>query len=141
LKDQSEWTESTKSIKESLSLISRHFSKYATLETRRLLEASARGLTFAMADVISGALLCQHAAWSAAKAKANPSNSIIASEATIDRVSAQRWCESLDKKLSFQIEALVNESRYEEDKLMLFGLADARTSCTTTIQATIASKL
>ncbi|KAG0377340.1 hypothetical protein BGX24_006288 [Mortierella sp. AD032] len=141
LEGQPEWVKSVKSIEESLSLISRHFVTYATLETRNLLEASARGLTFAMADVISGALLCQHAAWSAAKAKANPANSIITSEAIIDRISAQRWCEGLEKKLSFQIEALGNGTRYDEDRLMLFGLADARTSHTTTVQAAIASKL
>lgn len=105
------------------------------------MEASARGLTFAMADVISGALLCQHAAWSAAKAQANPSNSIVASEASVDRISAQRWCEGLEKKLSFQIEGLGSETRYDEDKLILFGLVDARTSHTITVQAPIASKL
>jgi hypothetical protein len=141
LKDQSQWSKSVKSLEDCLGLISHHFTTYATLETRNLLEASARGLTFAMADVISGALLCQHAAWSAVKAQANSSNSIVASEAIVDRISAQRWCEDLEKKLSFQIEGLGSETRYNEDKLMLFGLADARTSHTTTAQATIASKL
>ncbi|KAF9923721.1 hypothetical protein FBU30_006224 [Linnemannia zychae] len=141
LKDQNEFARSVNSIEESLTLISQHFNKYATLETRKFLEASARGLTFAMADVISGALLCQHAAWSNAKAKADPSNNILTSEATIDRISAQRWCESLEKKLAHQIEALGSENSYGEDKLMLFGLADIRTSHTPTVQATIASKL
>ncbi|KAF9108441.1 hypothetical protein BGX29_000078 [Mortierella sp. GBA35] len=141
LKDQAQWVKSAKSIEECLGLISHHFTTYATLETRNLLEASARGLTFAMADVIAGALLCQHAAWSEAKAKSNPSNTIAASEATVDRISAQRWSEGLDKKLTFQIENLGSETRYEEDKLMLFGLADARTPHTTAVQAIIASKL
>lgn len=121
-----EWTQSAKSLEECLVLISSHFNKYATLETRALLEASARGLTFAMADTIAGALMCEHAAWSAAKAKANASD-IIATEANVDRISAQRWCEGLDCKIAFQISALGNENKYEEDKQMLFGLADART--------------
>ncbi|KAG0026329.1 hypothetical protein BGZ82_009529 [Podila clonocystis] len=122
-----EWAQSVKSLEECLVQISRHFNRYATLETRALLEASARGLTFAMADTIAGALMCQHAAWSAAKAKANTSNSVAATEANVDRISAQRWCESLDRKIAFQISALGNENKYEEDKQMLFGLADART--------------
>ncbi|KAK5815058.1 hypothetical protein F5H01DRAFT_344855 [Linnemannia elongata] len=141
LKDQPQWTKAARSLEDCLALISHHFTTYATLETRNLLEASARGLTFAMADVISGALLCQHAAWSAVKAHANPSNSIVASEASVDRISAQRWCEGLEKKLSFQIEGLGSATRYDEDKLMLFGLADVRTSHTVTVQAPIASKL
>ncbi|KAI9231373.1 MAG: hypothetical protein BYD32DRAFT_430992 [Podila humilis] len=122
-----EWAQSVKSLEECLVLISSHFNKYATLETRALLEASARGLTFAMADTIAGALMCQHAAWSAAKAKVNASNNTIAIEANVDLISAQRWCEGLDRKIAFQISALGNENKYEEDKQMLFGLADART--------------
>lgn len=111
------------------------------METRRFLEASARGLTFAMADVISGALLCEHAAWSEAKSKGGPSDTITAAEARIDRVIAQRWCEDLDRKIANQIEALGNEARYEDDKLMLFGLADARASRNAPIQLNIASRL
>ncbi|KAI1307689.1 hypothetical protein EDD11_004391 [Mortierella claussenii] len=147
LKDQQQWTKSAQSLEESLQLISTHFSNYATLETRNLLEASARGLTFAMADVISGALLCQHAAWSESKVKnhnqasSSSSNGLAGSEATVDRISAQRWCEGLDRKIAYQIEALGNDTRYEEDKLMLFGLADARTSHRAAVSSTIASKL
>jgi hypothetical protein len=122
-------------------MISAHFTNYATLETRNFLEASARTLTFAMADVLAGALLCEHSAWSEVKAKANPSNKIAAAEANVDRVAAQRWCEGLDHKLAYQIEALGKEARYEEDKLMLFGLADARTSHKPPAASTIISKL
>ncbi|KAF9428764.1 hypothetical protein BGZ94_001131 [Podila epigama] len=128
LKNQPQWSSSAKSLNTCLDLISGHFGKYATIETRALLEASARGLTFAMADTLAGALLCQHAAWSAVKAqRVNDANSIVAIEANIDQISAQRWCEGLDRKVAFQIEALGNEQKYEEDKMMLFGLADART--------------
>lgn len=122
-------------------MISKHFTTYATMETRKLLEASARGLTFAMADVISGALLCEHSAWSETKAKARPSDAFIAAEARVDRVIAQRWCEDLDRKIAYQIEALGNEARYEDDKLMLFGLADARASNNASVQSNIASRL
>ncbi|KAG0027298.1 hypothetical protein BGZ81_005728 [Podila clonocystis] len=122
-----EWAQSVKSLEKCLVQISRHFNRYATLETRALLEASARGLTFAMADAIAGALMCQHAAWSAAKARANASNNVAATEANVDRISAHRWCENLDRKIAVQISILGNENKYEEDKQMLFGLADART--------------
>ncbi|KAG0337638.1 hypothetical protein BG000_005181 [Podila horticola] len=132
-----EWAQSAKSLEECLVQISSHFNKYATLETRALLEASARGLTFAMADTIAGALMCQHAAWSATKAKANASNSIAATEANIDRISAQRWCEGLDRKIAFQISALGNKNKYEEDKQMLFGLADARTMHTAPVSSSV----
>ncbi|KAF9993610.1 hypothetical protein BGZ65_010831 [Modicella reniformis] len=126
LKDQPHCIKSAQSIGESLDLISNHFTTYVTLETRKLLEASARGLTFAMADVISGALLCEHSAWSDGKAKARPGDTIVATEARIDRIVAQRWCEDLDRKIAYQINALGNEDKYEEDKLM-FGLNDATT--------------
>jgi hypothetical protein len=122
-------------------MISKHFNTYATIETRKLLEASARGLTFAMADVISGALLCEHSAWSEAKAKARPSDAIAVAEATVDRVVAQRWCEGMERKIAYQIEALGNEARYEEDRLMLFGLTDARTSSKVPVPPEIASRL
>ncbi|KAF9174942.1 hypothetical protein BGX21_000031 [Mortierella sp. AD011] len=141
LKNRAQWIKSAQSIEKSLDIISKHFTTYATLETRKLLEASARGLTFAMADVISGALLCQHSAWSQAKAEANPANSIAASEATVDLITAQRWCEDLDRKIAYQIDGLVKETRYEEDKLMLFGLADARTSYQPAAPSVIASRL
>ncbi|KAF8935189.1 hypothetical protein BGZ58_005182 [Dissophora ornata] len=140
LKDQLQYTKSTQNIEKSLQMISSHFTKYATLETRNLLEASARGLTFAMADVIAGALLCQHGAWSATKAKLS-SSSTAAAEAEVDCIAAQRWCEGLDRKLAYQIESLGKDTRYEEDKLMLFGLADARISCRPPVPSTIASKL
>ncbi|KAK3808386.1 MAG: hypothetical protein J3Q66DRAFT_74986 [Benniella sp.] len=141
LEAQPHWTKSVKSIHESLEMISKHFNTYATIETRKLLEASARGLTFAMADVISGALLCEHSAWSEAKAKARPSDAIAVAEATVDRVVAQRWCEGMERKIAYQIEALGNEARYEEDKLMLFGLTDARTSSKVPVPPEIASRL
>ncbi|KAG0243321.1 hypothetical protein BGX31_010914 [Mortierella sp. GBA43] len=139
LKGQSHWSKSIKSIEESLEMISKHFSTYATIETRRLLEASARGLTFAMGDVISGALLCEHAAWSENKAKASPSDTVASAEAKVDRVIAQRWCENLDRKIAYQIEALGDEARYDDDKLMLFGLADARASRRVPTQPSTAS--
>ncbi|KAF9344859.1 hypothetical protein BGX26_003819 [Mortierella sp. AD094] len=141
LKDQAQWIKASQSIEKSLEMISNHFTNYATLETRKLLEASARGLTFAMADVISGALLCQHSAWSQAKAEANSANSIAVSEAKVDLITAQRWCEDLDRKIAYQIDALGKETRYEEDKLMLFGLADARTSHRPAASSVIVSKL
>ncbi|KAG0322369.1 hypothetical protein BGZ99_003367 [Dissophora globulifera] len=125
LKDKSEYVKSAQDIENSLQKILAHFSTYATLETRNMLEASARGLTFAMADVIAGALLCEHAVWSNSKAKSSD-DSIVHAEANVDRISAQRWCEGLDRKIAYQIEALGEESRYEEDKLMLFELADVR---------------
>ncbi|ORZ16779.1 hypothetical protein BCR41DRAFT_336226 [Lobosporangium transversale] len=117
-----------KKLTKSLQLISNHFTTYATLETRNLLEASARGLTFAMADVISGALLCQHALWSEDRARADRLNKLASKEADIDRITAQRWCEGLDQKLKYQIVVLCHETRYEDDKMMLFGLSDARAS-------------
>ncbi|KAF9437658.1 hypothetical protein BGZ76_011772 [Entomortierella beljakovae] len=141
LKDQPQWANSTKSIDRSLQLISDRFVNYATLETRNILEASARGLTFAMADTFAGALLCQHSAWSQAKAKANPGNSVIASEAKVDLFASQRWCENLDFKIAYQIESLGKETRYEEDKLMLFGLTDQRASQTATPNSPVSSKL
>ncbi|KAF9208662.1 hypothetical protein BGZ49_008040 [Haplosporangium sp. Z 27] len=141
LKDRPQWIKSAQGIEKSLDMISSHFTNYATLETRKLLEASARGLTFAMADVISGALLCQHSAWSEAKAGADPANSIVASEAKVDLIFSQRWCEDLDRKIAYQINALGKESRYEEDKLMLFGMADARTSHRPAEPSIIVSKL
>ncbi|KAG0351910.1 hypothetical protein BG005_008603 [Podila minutissima] len=134
-----EWAQSAKSLEECLVQISSHFNKYATLETRTLLEASARGLTFAMADTIAGALMCQHAAWSAAKARTNASNNIAATEADVDRISARRWCEGLDRKIAFQITALGSENKYEEDKQMLFGLADARTLHTAPASSSVSS--
>ncbi|KAF9295717.1 hypothetical protein BGZ74_010682 [Mortierella antarctica] len=134
-----EWAQSAKSLEECLVQISSHFNKYATLETRTLLEASARGLTFAMADTIAGALMCQHAAWSAAKARTNASNNIAATEADVDRISARRWCEGLDRKIAFQFTALGSENKYEEDKQMLFGLADARTLHTAPASSSVSS--
>jgi len=122
-------------------MIATHFTTYATLETRNLLEASARGLTFAMADVLAGVLLCQHAAWSEAKAKANVSSAVVASEAKVDLLSAQRWCENLNHKLAVQIQSLGHDSKYDEDKLMLFGLADSRTTHRPPTLSTIACKL
>ncbi|KAG0249586.1 hypothetical protein BG011_009115 [Mortierella polycephala] len=141
MKDHPLWTKSVQSLEESLGLISAHFANYATLETRNLLEASARGLTFAMADVIAGALLCQHAVWSEAKARKNRSDDIATAEASVDRVSAQRWCEGLSRKIAYQIDSLGKESRYEEDKLMLFGLADARARSKASSQSIVAARL
>ncbi|KAF9323059.1 hypothetical protein BGZ91_003863 [Linnemannia elongata] len=126
LKGQSEWAKSAKSLEECLVLIAIRFTAYSTYEGRNTLEASARGLSLAMADVIAGALLCQHAAWSLAKAKANSSNALAAAEAKVDQISAKRWCEDLYRRVDHQIQNLGREERYEEDKLMLFKLAEAR---------------
>ncbi|KAF9961586.1 hypothetical protein BGZ65_010479 [Modicella reniformis] len=126
LRSQPQWVKSGKSLEECLILIAIRFTTYATLDGRKTLEASARGLSFAMADVIAGALLCQHAAWSEAKAKAHPSNSVAAAEAQVDRISAQRWCEELYRRVDHQIQTLGHDERYEQDQQMLFGLADAR---------------
>ncbi|KAF9360271.1 hypothetical protein BGX26_009954 [Mortierella sp. AD094] len=131
LKDKPQWAASSKSLEECLILIAIRFTSFATPEGRKTLEASARGLSMSIADVIAGALLCQHAAWSEAKAKANPSNSIAATEATVDRISAQRWCEELYRRVDHQIQALGKDERYEQDKMMLFALADARNAATT----------
>ncbi|KAF9096899.1 hypothetical protein BGX29_000356 [Mortierella sp. GBA35] len=128
LKSQAEWAKSAKSLEECLVLIAIRFTAYSTAEGRNTLEASARGLSLAMADVIAGALLCQHAAWSLAKAnKATPTNkSLVVAEAKVDRISAQRWCEDLYRRVDHQIQNLGREERYEEDKLMLFELSEAR---------------
>jgi len=126
LKDQEQWMKSAKALEECLVLIAIRFTAYATVEGRNVLEASARGLTFAMADVFAGALLCEHAAWSEAKTRASGSDAIMASAAKVDRISAQRWCEQLDRRVDQLIQSLGNEDRYEQDKEMLFGLADAR---------------
>ncbi|KAG0045459.1 hypothetical protein BGZ83_009331 [Gryganskiella cystojenkinii] len=128
LKNKPEWVKSAKSLEESLILIAIRFTAYATVEGRNVLEASARGLTFAMADVFSGALLCQHAAWSEDKARATPLDAIAVAAAKVDKISAQRWCEPLDRRVDQLIQSLGDENRYEEDKAMLFGLADARTA-------------
>ncbi|KAF9585932.1 hypothetical protein BGW38_010911 [Lunasporangiospora selenospora] len=124
LKKQSQWEKSAKSLEQCLVLLAIHFTAYATLDGRKTLEASARGLTLAMADVFAGALLCQHAAWS--NAKANPSDSVSVNAANVDQVTAQRWCEGLDRRVDYQIQSLGSDERYEQDKMMLFGLADAR---------------
>jgi hypothetical protein len=126
LKGQSEWIKSAKSLEECLVLIAIRFTAYSTPEGRKTLEASARGLSLAMADVIAGALLCQHAAWSQAKAKANSSNALAAAEAKVDQISARRWCEELYRRVDHQIQTLGREERFEEDKQMLFKLAEAR---------------
>ncbi|GJJ71021.1 hypothetical protein EMPS_03371 [Entomortierella parvispora] len=126
LKNQEQWVKSAKALEECLVLIAIRFTAYATAEGRNVLEASARGLTFAMADVFAGALLCEHSAWSEAKARANSSDTVAASAARVDRISAQRWCEQLDRRVDHLIQSLGNEDRYEQDKEMLFGLADAR---------------
>ncbi|KAF9191815.1 hypothetical protein BGZ51_006699 [Haplosporangium sp. Z 767] len=131
LRSKPEWIKSAKSLEESLILIAIRFTSYSTPEGRNVLEASARGLAFAMADVIAGALMCQHAAWSEAKARANPSNTIAAAEANVDRISAQRWCEELYRRVDHQIQSLGQEERYEQDKQMLFALADARAASKT----------
>lgn len=126
LKGESEWIKSAKSLEECLVLIAIRFTAYSTSEGRKTLEASARGLSLAMADVIAGALLCQHAAWSQVKAKANSPNALAAAEAKVDQISAQRWCEELYRRVDHQIQNLGREERFEEDKLMLFKLAEAR---------------
>lgn len=126
LRSRPEWIKSAKSLEECLTLIAIRFTSYATVDGRKTLEASARGLSFAMADVFAGALLCQHAAWSEAKAKAQPSNKLAAAEAQVDRISGQRWCEELYRRVDHQIQALGQDERYEQDHQMLFGLADAR---------------
>ncbi|KAG0213516.1 hypothetical protein BGX28_004152 [Mortierella sp. GBA30] len=109
LSSKTQWIKSCKSLEESLVLIAIHFTSYSTTEGRQILEASARGLSFAMADVIAGALLCQHAAWSETKAQASPSNNVAAVEANVDRISAQRWCEELYRRVDHQIQALGKE--------------------------------
>ncbi|KAF9898112.1 hypothetical protein BX616_004476 [Lobosporangium transversale] len=126
LKNLPTWIKSVKSLEECLVLIAIRFTSYATLEGRKTLEASARGLSLAMADVLAGALMCEHAIWSEAKAKANPSDTVAAAEAKVDRISAQRWCEELYQRVDSQIQSLGQEERYEENKQMLFTLADAR---------------
>ncbi|KAF9322026.1 hypothetical protein BG003_008217 [Podila horticola] len=128
LKGQLQWDQSVKSLERSLVLIATRFTAYATKSGLAVLEASARGLTFAMADVIAGALLCQHAAWSAAKAKASPTDAIAVAAANVDRISAQRWCENLDQRVDYQIQSLGEDERLEQDRQMLFGLADARSA-------------
>ncbi|KAF9967044.1 hypothetical protein BGZ70_000333 [Mortierella alpina] len=140
LRDQPRWSKAAKGVEESLHLISKHFTTYATLETRNLLEASARGLAFAMADVLAGALLCEHSAWSGAKTTVSR-DAVAAVEAEVDFVAAQRWCDGLERKIALQIDALGSEKRYEEDKLMLFGLADARSLRKAPIPSTVTSKL
>ncbi|KAG0230301.1 hypothetical protein BGW42_001043 [Actinomortierella wolfii] len=117
---------SCKSLEECLVLIATRFTAYATADGRATLEASARGLSMAMADVFAGALLCEHSFWSENKAKANPGNNALVQAAKADRIMAQRWCENLQTKVDHQIHTLGNESRYEEDKALLFGLADIR---------------
>jgi hypothetical protein len=126
LKGLSEWTKSSKSLEECLVLIAIRFTSYSTPEGRKTLEASARGLSLAMADVIAGALLCQHAVWSASKAKSNITSELAQAEAKVDRISAQRWCEELYRRVDHQIQTLGQDERFEEDKLMLFKLAEAR---------------
>ncbi|KAF9392704.1 hypothetical protein CPB97_010938 [Podila verticillata] len=128
LKGQSQWDQSIKSLERSLVLIATRFTAYATKSGVAILEASARGLTFAMADVIAGALLCQHAAWSAVNAKVSPSDAIAVAAASVDRISAQRWCENLDQRVDYQIQSLGKDERLEQDQQMLFGLADARSA-------------
>ncbi|KAF9958964.1 hypothetical protein BGZ72_010565 [Mortierella alpina] len=140
LRDQPRWSKAAKGVEESLQLISKHFTTYATLETRNMLEASARGLAFAMADVLAGALLCEHSAWSGANIRLSR-NDVAAAEAEVDFVAAQRWCAGLEQKIALQINALGNEKRYEEDKLMLFGLADARSTHKAPTISVTASKL
>ncbi|KAF9939050.1 hypothetical protein BGZ67_010018 [Mortierella alpina] len=126
LKSKTQWIQSSKSLEECLVLIAIRFTSYATAEGRKTLEASARGLSFAMADVIAGALLCQHAAWSEAKALANPTDSIASAAASVDKISAQRWCEELYRRVEHQMQSLGENDRYEQDQQMLFALADAR---------------
>ena len=126
LKSKTQWIQSSKSLEECLILIAIRFTSYATTDGRKTLEASARGLSFAMADVIAGALLCQHAAWSEAKALANPTDSLASAAANVDRISAQRWCEELYRRVEHQILSLGENDRYEQDQQMLFALADAR---------------
>ncbi|KAG0308683.1 hypothetical protein BGZ99_001084 [Dissophora globulifera] len=126
LKSQPQWAKSVKSLEECLVLIAIRFTAYSTPDGRKTLEASARGLSFAMADVIAGALLCEHSVWSEAKANANPSNKVASSEASVDKLFAQRWCENLYRRVDHQIHSLGQEERYEQDQQMLFALADAR---------------
>ncbi|KAI8348946.1 acyl-CoA dehydrogenase/oxidase [Mortierella sp. GBAus27b] len=121
-----EWTKSCKSLEECLVLIAIRFTSYATPDGRKILESSARGLSLAMADVFAGALLCQHAAWSESKAKANPSDQVAAAAARVDQISGQRWCEELYRRVEYQIQTLGQDERYEQDHQMLFGLVDAR---------------
>ncbi|KAF9574840.1 hypothetical protein EC968_005318 [Mortierella alpina] len=140
LREQTRWSKAVKGVEESLHLISKHFTTYATLETRNFLEASARGLAFAMADVLAGALLCEHSAWSGASA-GESRNDIAAAEAEVDFVAAQRWCDGLEKKIALQINVLGQENRYKEDKLMLFGLTDVRSLHKAPAPSAIAPKL
>ncbi|KAI1308403.1 hypothetical protein EDD11_004293 [Mortierella claussenii] len=126
LKSHPQWAKSFASLEECLVLIAIRFTSYGTLAGRKTLEASARGLSLAMADVMAGALLCQHAAWSEAKAKKANSSALAAAEANVDRIAAQRWCEELYKRVDVQIQALGLDERYEQDKQMLFALADHR---------------
>ena len=126
LRSKAPWIQSSKSLEECLVLIAIRFTSYATADGRKTLEASARGLSFAMADVIAGALLCQHAAWSEAKALANPTDSIASAAANVDKISAQRWCEELYRRIDHLLQSLGENDRYEQDQQMLFALADAR---------------
>ncbi|KAI8348948.1 hypothetical protein B0O80DRAFT_461521 [Mortierella sp. GBAus27b] len=93
-------------LEECLVLIAIRFTSYATPDGRKILESSARGLSLAMADVFAGALLCQHAAWSESKAKANPSDQVAAVAARVDQISGQRWCEELYRRVEHQIQTL-----------------------------------
>ncbi|KAG0262481.1 hypothetical protein DFQ27_002310 [Actinomortierella ambigua] len=117
---------SCKNLEECLVLVATRFTAYATPDGRATLEASARGLSMAMADIFAGALLCEHSFWSEKKAQANPGLAVVEQAAKTDRVIAQRWCENLQRKVDHQIHSLGEGSRYEEDKAMLFGLADLR---------------
>ena len=115
LRSRSEWTKSTRSLEECLVLIAIRLTSYATPDERKILESSARGLSLAMADVFAGALLCQHAPWSEAKAKANPSDQAAAAATRVDQISGQRWCEELYRRVEHQIQALGQDERYEQD--------------------------
>ncbi|KAI8348983.1 acyl-CoA-dehydrogenase protein [Mortierella sp. GBAus27b] len=103
LRSRPEWTKSSKSLEECLVLIAIRFTSYATPDGCKILESSARGLSLVMADVFAGALLCQHAAWSESKAKANPSDQVAAAAARVDQISGQRWCEELYRRVEHQI--------------------------------------
>jgi hypothetical protein len=126
LRSRPEWTKSAKILEECLVLIAIRFTSYATPDGRKILESWARGLSLAMADVFAGALLCQHAGWSEAKAKSNLSDQVAAAAARVDQISGQRWCEELYRRVEHQIQTLGQDERYEQDHQMLFGLADAR---------------
>ncbi|KAF9403950.1 hypothetical protein BGZ94_004434 [Podila epigama] len=127
VKGKPQWEKSVRSLETCLILIATRFTAYATKSGHAMLEASARGLTFAMADVIAGALLCEHATWSEGKANVS---ALHATAANVDRVSAQRWCEGLDHRVDYQLQSLGNEERLEQDRQMLFGLSDARAAST-----------